>query len=323
MTREFQPFSFSERGVTGLAIPRLMIPAPSALLAMSAQEFYGREGAPSDEADALLQTTARYFGAWAFVHFLMDAKGHYSTKFDRFLSEVKSTSVQNAWAAAFAGVSSGTLDQDFRDYLDAGRLAISALPYQEVGARQAPQLSVLNTGEKHVLLAKLALASSGPITETEALFLKQVEAAVRSEPPSAEAHYLRGMWAQSLQKYPDAELEFNQAVQLAPRDPRFLRASLNLRILSGGQMSGQELVEFRPEIEKLEALATSSFEIFLVAHFFAATGETDRASILGKKAARLGPVDPFVLCDYAMVLGSWGDLKCAVAAQRLALVFIY
>src|SRR6187551_205768 len=133
-TRGGEFFGFTEQGIRGLAVPYLMIPAPSELLKMSAQEFYGLKRESFDEEDTSYRVAAQYFGAWAVVHFLMDAKGDYSRRFSRFLREVKTTSVTHAWEEAFAGVNMAKFDEDFRSYLVAGELAVFGMPYQKSSA---------------------------------------------------------------------------------------------------------------------------------------------------------------------------------------------
>jgi len=326
-TRGGEFFGFTEQGIRGLAVPYLMIPAPSELLKMSAQEFYGLKRESFDEEDTSYRVAAQYFGAWAVVHFLMDAKGDYSRRFSRFLREVKTTSVTHAWEEAFAGVNMAKFDEDFRSYLVAGELAVFGMPYQKSSAGKTPQVRILAMGEKHVLLAKLSLAPRNVAAESKALFPEQIDAALRSQPPPPEAYYLRGMFARSRGKDADAERDFNQAHQLAPKDPRFLRAVLDHQLSQSTGEEGQERSEvvrkFRAEIEKLEALSTSPIELLLVAQFFAQAGEIDRALSLGKQGVRGAPVDPFVLSKYATVLESCGDLKSAVTTQRLALEFAY
>src|SRR5690606_12873687 len=110
----------------------------------------------------------------------------------------------------------------------------------------------------------------------------------------------------------------------APKDPRFLRASLGHQLATSGKLERSEFLRrFRPEVVKLEALATSSLDLLLAAQFFAGVGETDRALMLGDKAASRAPVDPVVLSKYATVLEWCGLLDDAIAAQRLALEFVY
>lgn len=323
LTNDFQPSAFGRPGFTVLVIPDRLIPTPSELLGMSAQEFYVWTSDSLDET-AYLRTEANYFGAWAFVHFLMDADGEYSTRFNRFLRDVRTTSVKHAWQGAFAGVQDSTLNQAFRAYISTGNLSVGATRYQPNGARQTAKLRALGTGEKHVLLAKLALASSRPEAEREALFLEQIDAATRAQPPAPEAYYVRGAFAASRRHGADAKRDFDKAVQLAPQNPRFLRASLAHDLDSIGGPSRDEVAEeFRPSIEKLEAMSSAPLELLLAAQFFADTGDTERALALGSKAATLDPVDPFVLSKYATVLKSCGFLDEAIDVQRRALEFIY
>lgn len=300
-----------------IAAPPQTIPTPSHLLRKSAQEFYLLE----DERGRL-RTAVNYFGAWAFVHFLMDEGGEYSSRFNRFLRQVRSTSVTQAWQEAFLGVEAEALDEAFRSYLWAGQLSVVTTPYRELSAEQAPEVRSLEAGEKHVLLAKLALAATRPVAEKEALFAEHVDAALRSGEPPPEAYYLRGVFAASRGEGADARRDFDRAVQLAPTEPRFLRASLAERLSKrDGRERSEVLTELRPEIEKLVALSTTPLELLLAALFFAESGEADRATILGSKAVSRAPVDPIVLSEYARVLEGCGYLESAVAMQRRALDF--
>lgn len=323
MTGASQPFVAEEDGASVLAIPRAMIPAPSALLAMSDDEFYARGDVPDGELGTSPERLARYLGAWVFVHYLMGQNGDASHRFQRFLSIVRTTSVARAWEEAFAGVDTRKLDEDFRSYLASGRLGLSAVRYREPTQSPSRKVRALGDGEKHVLLAKLVLALRLTAAEMP-VFAKELDLALHSDPRPPEAYYLRGMVAWSQGKTTEAERDFESALRLAPNAPLILRASLDLRLeQQGGQFGAQELMEFRVAVEKLESLSTSASELLFIAQFYAQVGEEERALTLGSRAVTKSPVDPFVLSQYARVLESCRRLEHAITIQRRALSFLH
>lgn len=321
-TNELHPFAVEEEGSVVLALPRRMIPPPSALLRMTAEEFYGPQHVASGAGEASLEMSARYYGAWAFVQYLMGPNGDYSQRFQRFLNIVRQTSVAHAWQQAFAGVDMHRLDEEFRSYLAVGRLTVSALPYRPPGAAPSPQVRVLSKGDKHVILAKLALATSGSPSDIQ-IFSQELDAALQADPPSPEAYYLRGMFAWSKGNAQEATRAFERALALTPDDPRMVRAALELDLQQlGDELDEQELASLRPGIDKLESLARGPSELLFLARFFSVAGDKQRALALGERAVKQNPVDPRVLAEYARVLEWCGHLQSAISVQRRALEFL-
>lgn len=322
LTKRPYPFTVVDKGTVIQAIPRTMIPAASALLAMSAEDFYGPTKAPSDEEGTAPEALANYFGAWALVHYLMGQNGESSHRFQTFLKVVTTTSVSAAWDEAFAGVDMQEFDEEFRSFLAAGQFALLGVPYRPPARTPSPMVRALSEGEKHVLLAKLALGRAR-FGQTASVFSEELDAAIHAKPPPAEAYYLRGMYAQSLDKDVEAERDFVTALRLAPDDPHILRASLVLRFdRHHGELTAQERPQFHAEIAKLERLASSPGDLLFVAHFYATLGEVPRALTIGARAVSRSPVDPLVLNMYARLLASCDHLEQAIATQRRAIDFL-
>lgn len=322
MTTQPYPFAAVVRGTVVQAIPRKTIPAASALLGMSADDFYGHDQPASDEVGTSPEAMAHYFGAWALVHYLMGPNGDYSLRFQTFLTVVTTTSVSAAWESAFAGVDLHQLDVDFRSFLSAGRFALSGVPYRAPARGPSFTVGALSDGEVHVLLAKLALRPASSTSQTR-VFSEELEAAIHASSPPPDAYYLRGMYAHSVGNDAEAERDLATALRLAPDDPHILRASLSLWLeRRHGHLSGQELLRFREGIETLEAHASSPSDLLFAASFYAAAGEVPRALTLGARAVAGSPVDPLVLSMYAHVLEACDRPEEAIATQRRAIEFL-
>lgn len=322
LTNAFEPTTRLRGGRVTLAIPHRLIPAASELVRMTASDFYETER--SFDTATSIQTHANYFGAWALVHFLMEANQPHSARFREFLSRVRTTSVSEAWRHAFSDVDEATLDRDFRNYLASGSVVAAAISGEGVNFGHTEALRALSTGEKHVLLAKLALASTRPPAEKEALFFEQAEASVLAQPPTPEAYYLRGTFFGAEGNREKAGHNFERALHLSPDDPRFTRAWLEHRLGEVGRgedRGGGDAL--RDEVRKLESLATSPHELLFVARYEAEFGDPHRAVSVGKRAASNAPSDPIVLAKYAKVLEACGDFEGAIAVQRLAVDFAY
>lgn len=302
-----------------LGLPLEMIPPPSALLKMDRHEFYdhGRH-----ELDGSTPSASRYFGAWALVHFLMDADGPYGRRFDRFLQAVRTQSVEGAWREAFAGVSSADLDAAFRSFLRTGELSIATQPLR---VRPLPQPSSrrLEDSEKHVTLAKVSLLSRLPKTDAQRLFRRHVTAAIQNASPSAEGYYLRGLDQQTSSDTKGARQDFEQALGLAPNDPRFLRVALKLDLQTQASTpAGQDLAPFRSGVELLAQHAASPPDFFFAARYFAATGLCAQSLELAEQGVARNPTSPWVLREYAQIQSSCGTLERALHSQRRALEFL-
>ena len=323
LTKKPYPFVTAVGGFTIQAIPRAMLPPPSEVLRMSADGFYGPTNTASDEPASTPKIAANYFAAWALVHYLMGPNGEASRRFREFLNIVTTTSVVAAWERAFAGFEARELDRGFHEYLDAGKLTLSAVPYRAPTGSRRLTKAPLNDGEKHVLLAKLTLSRTrGGQVPPE--FLQEVEAAIRSAPPPAEGYYLRGMSAYSRGQHASAERDFSTALRLDADNPRALRASLELRLHQPyDSLVASEQTKLRADIERLERVATSPVGLLFAAHCFLRVGDQPRALALGSAAVARAPVDPLALSLYARLLASSGQLEQAIDTQRRALDFLH
>lgn len=306
-------------GKMTLAVPIDVVPPPSELVKMSHQDFYRTEpGQNVDEGD--LAVEARYIGAWAFVHMLVDGSADYQRRFRSFYAGLtQGKSFDEAYRAAFGDLPPARIDRDFRRYLDAGDLALFRSRYQPPKTPFTYAVRTLTDAEIHLYWARLT-PWTGKSADTA---LRDLDAAVAAAPSSPEPHYYRGLFWLARGNLRSAEEELARATQVSPNEPRFLLATLVLRtkqyeLASGAPDEGP----VREAAERLGGVARTPNELNTAAVTLEALSQLDQALPLAKRAVALAPYDADILDTYASVLFNLGHVDEAVDVQTAAVSFL-
>lgn len=320
-TADSEPFAArASDGTTVLAMPVTQVVPPSQLLRLSRQEFYraAELGQPSPEDE--LRETSLYLGAWAFVHMLHDGEEPYSSRFKQFLNGVRSERVNVAWARAFAGINEADLDRDFRRYLAKRELAV-----YEYGRRKEPQaeaiaVRTLPDSDVHVLWARLSSwqGDAGKLAKLD------LDEAVKGAPKSAEARYFRGLCWLRARNFAAAEADLLGAEALAPNDPRYLLATLALRVeeqrLSKDPLHAREAV--LKAAQALTPVARTPLQLEALAATYLGFGQPAIALPFAERASQLAPIDSSLLDTEARALAALGRTSEALNVERAAIAFV-
>lgn len=323
-TDEARPFVASHNGQMLVAMPASMVAPPSVLTRMSSEDFYHVSRRANSTPDEVIEQSGRYLGAWGFLHMLIDSKGLYSDRFNSFLADVRTASVDDAWTRAFQGIDRERLDRDFRAYLLRRELSVFIVPASNKDEAKILRRRKLSDGEVHALWARLRLASPS-LSPADRLTqaTQELDAALQSEPRLAEAFYYLGVIALHENRFDQAAIHFERATSLAPEESRFLSAQLRLELTKrGDRLENEEALSLRPKMEHLAEIGDSASALLLAAHYFLALGARERALALGQRALERSPVDPHILHSYALLLEGANQIGEAIAHERLAVAFL-
>lgn len=324
LTDENSPFVGQFDGKEMVAIPISSVVPPSQLLTMGSADFYRFSDNLEPDLEEELTRTGRYLGAWAFVHLLLDGQNPYSQRYQVFLREVSESTVEQAWARAFAGVEMSELDGYFRQYLTNGKLALFTLPYTPHVVSDVA-LRPLTEGEVHLLWAQLYAARLGGRDAKVAVDEVQqaLNAASAADHELSEAHHLRGLLAMFQERWDAAETAISVAERQDPESPRFLFSQLRVQFAKrNGVMQPADVLALMPRFERLGRTAQSAPQLIIAAHYQQARGDSQAALGLAKRAVALSPIDPIILDSYATLLEGAGQWRDALEVQRHAVAFV-
>ncbi len=302
-----------------LAMPISLVPPPSELLRVTRSDFY--EAALRDNPDeaARIRETGLYLGSWALVHMLHDGPEPYPTRYKTFLNEVQRDRVEPAWRRAFAGISDANFDRDFRSYLGKGELAMFEYGRSKGDSSPAITERTLSDAEVRVLWARLTPPTGANANAAQ----RDLDAAVREAPTSADARYFRGLFRLKQHRSAEAELDLTSAHELAPKDPRYLYGLLWLR--TSRTPEAERLTPGAPIMQLALALAPvahTAAQFHAVAIVLLAAGSPSEALPFAERAVKLAPIDAQVLDGKAQVLDALGRAAEAADTERAALAFL-
>ncbi len=257
-----------------------------------------------------------YRKLWALVHMLHDGPEPYPTRFKQFLQNVQHDRVDAAWQKAFAGVSAGDFDRDFKHYLALRQLAVFEFGKRNANAAPSITTRALTDAEVHVLLARLSPWQGAPGAAAK----RDLDEAVAEAPKSAEAHYFRGLFWAAQHRFDSAADDLLTAARLAPDDPRYLLGVLTLRAQqqlpsTGHVHAGDPVMQ---AAEPLAKVARSPLQFRALATVYYDLGELERALVYVQRSVALAPIDAFNLDVEALILHALGCTPEARAAPPSA-----
>jgi tetratricopeptide (TPR) repeat protein len=322
-TTESSPFVGHFEGRQIVAIPIASVAPPSRLLTMSGEEFYRWSDNQEPELEETLRRTGNYLGAWSFVHLLQDGENPYAKRFQVFLSEARTSRVEEAWVRVFGDVDFGELDRYFRSYLAKGRLTVFTVPYVDHVGNTVPKGRPMTDGEVHLLWAQLLSARIGEGKQAMANVKRELNAATLSHPELVEVHHYVGLVAMAEHRWDDAAAAFERAAKLAPQEPRYLFSQLRLSIARReGKLEPSEFEKLLPKLEQLVLVAKTAPQLMLASTYHLARGDEQGALNLAERAVKRDPIDPQFLDSYASILESVGRQQEALDVASRALAFV-
>jgi hypothetical protein len=310
------------KGATQRSVTIDDLPSVQSLLAATPDTFYDRiEDNPAPEHPLMYQ------GAWLLVHMLKSRQLPYHPRFDR-LVELLTHGVRrgDAFTQAFAGVSIGELEAQYRKYaaemmanrVDGGDRWTLMLRTAYVPRAAAPIDGEEKLSDAQVHLLFLQLRSWQPPNRDAAAH--DLTAAQIDTPGDPEVLY----WGVRLAlsggaKGVDAERTLRLALQKSPREPRYWLALLDLRVDLAA--NGRETTTVAPEAyapldddaHQLARVAHSAQALNMLGWYFALRQQPEVGLPFAMRSVQADPTCGACFDTLALLSYQHGDL--AEAAQ--------
>jgi tetratricopeptide (TPR) repeat protein len=306
-------------GTDVLAIPIEVVPPPSELTSMARAAFNRPTLATHPGVDEDLRSAALYAGAWALVHMIVDGPEAYQRRYRVFLERATAgDSLDVAFRAGFGDEPPAKFDRDFREYLYKQEIAVWQTRYDRPAQPFALTTRALTDSEVHLYWARLT-----PWQGAQAdVARRDLEAAAAASPWSPEPHYYRGLFALARGDLSSASVELSDATKDAPDDPKFLLATVMLRVMEYRSSQSGDVKPIAAAVEKLMRVARTANELNGAADTLRLLSRLDESLKLAERAAKLAPYDPEVLDTLAATLYELGKLAEAIDVQEAAVSFL-
>jgi hypothetical protein len=227
-----------------------------------------------------------YAASWTFVHMMLNGPYGYRERFQRFVDQLSRGATANeAWRAAFAGVSAAKLEQQFRDYagkaeMDARTLTVD-LPRVDGPEIERSMLSA----EVHLMKARIRPWDSHEAITAAGHELK-LAAAEMGDAPWPELHYWLGLYQERWRRFGEAERELRVALGYAPGNARYLLALCTLLDRSDRD-APSDPAALSAAVAQLEPLAHSAQALNFLARYYSEKGQVDHGLPFAERAVEL------------------------------------
>jgi tetratricopeptide (TPR) repeat protein len=249
-----------------MPVPLACAPSLARLLDAGPHDFH----APSTRA-------AFYAAAFRLAHLVSTFM---PDRFAAFLDDLeRGASAYNAFLARL-GPDLGSLDAAYVEYLRQPRLPTTSVAHRALTPSSLVRGRAMHDANVHLLFARLRPWGA----RTEDAVVRDVDEALRAEPGSPEAHYMRARLDAEQGRDEDAARQLDAALAARPDEPRYLYARLAVRSAPLDDRT-------RALLDRLSRVATSAAEWSLVADAYGVElGRIHQGLVFAERALAADPI---------------------------------
>jgi hypothetical protein len=311
---------FNSGGGTVL-IPVSEAPVPSALVAMTADEFYGnRDLDPTtpEGREAARAMAAHYQGAWCLVHMLLTNPSYQEILGD-YLGRIHAGERNGAaWEATVGSVAPEKLQQDYRASLAPKEVTVIRAKFEAPAVEETAR--AMGDAEVHVLWARLRPDT----TEGQRAALADLAAArALGSSDDPDLVLTEAAWRAEGKEYREAEGVLRDGLASHADDPRLWDAlglvTLRENLDASGNVSPAAGAALAPIGAKLHPIAKSAAEWDLLARISGIRQQVDAGIVFEKRALAADSSCLPCLGNLAGLLYEKGRIREALEAATLAM----